>query len=297
MGLGINGFNFLKYFTQDNHLGEVLTLGRTSNHINWIDPDNNKKPIYIESILKKEFKAISVSSLDASSYEGATIIHNLNNQISEDEINRKFDSILDLGVIEHVFNVPNALLTIAKLCKNGGHIIHSQTHNDCSGHGFWQFSPELFFSWYSESNGFSETEVFLVDINKPNYWIKCTKPSQGERISLEGKNVPYSMILVKTKKVSNKQSLTITQSDYEYLWEKSKSNKKIVNSEILYFEDLENCKKTNHLFLRVKKTLIKYKFLINIYYKIKNNIIFKFWYEDKRLDRRRKEYFFESKKN
>ena len=45
------------------------------------------------------------------------------------------------------------------LCKNGGTIIHSLPSNNNCGHGFWQFSPELFFSLYNEKNGFKNNEM------------------------------------------------------------------------------------------------------------------------------------------
>jgi len=233
--------------------------------------------------------------LDASPYENASIIHDLNLLLTDEKIlTKKFDTILDFGLIEHVFNVPNALSNIKKLCKLGGQIIHVQIHNDQSGHGFWQFSPELFFSWYSNLNGFSDTEVYIVDIKKTNYWVKVEKPTKGERIILEGKGVPYSMILVYSKKIKDTSSDNVYQSDYEYLWKKSQNENYKSDSEIFYLEDLKSLQ---------RKTFSKIKSIINpynsIFYfqKLINRISFKPWYKSKKLLRKRKEYFFKLKKN
>ena len=40
-----------------------------------------------------------------------------------------------------------------KLTKIGGMIIHALPANNFCGHGFWQFSPELFYELYSPENG------------------------------------------------------------------------------------------------------------------------------------------------
>src|SRR6516162_6511281 len=51
--------------------------------------------------------------------------------------------------------------TVAGLARSG--------RNYC-GHGFWQFSPELFFSLYSEKNGYSDTRIFLVSLDDWDTW-------------------------------------------------------------------------------------------------------------------------------
>jgi len=66
--------------------------------------------------------------------------------------------------MEHVFNASQGLKNVTRLCAPGGQIIHSLPANNFCNHGFWQFSPELFFSLYSDKNGYSETEIFLADV-------------------------------------------------------------------------------------------------------------------------------------
>ncbi len=93
--------------------------------------------------------------LDASDYEGAEIVHDLNVPLNEtstatsDAIIGSCDVVINGGTIEHVFNIPNALRNIFTLLKVGGRVIHcvapSSNHMD---HGFYMFSPTLFVDYY-----------------------------------------------------------------------------------------------------------------------------------------------------
>ena len=156
MGIDQHVFNFLKYCTKNNSgLGKTLTLGRQDNAIKWKDSITGRIDRYCEPLLINEFKAKEVKSLDASNYENATFIQDLNKSWDFEGLeNQKFKTIIDAGTLEHVFNIPQALESIARACDVGGQIIHVQNFSDFCGHGFWHFSPELFHSWYSEKNGF-----------------------------------------------------------------------------------------------------------------------------------------------
>ena len=101
--------------------------------------------------------------MDFSNYEGATILHDLNVKLKDGEMS-KYDTVLDLGTLEHVYNISNALFNLSKLCKVGGQILHVLPANQMCGHGFWQISPELFFSLYSERNGYGQTRVYTADV-------------------------------------------------------------------------------------------------------------------------------------
>src|SRR4051794_29386850 len=54
----------------------------------------------------------AVSSLDATNYEGATFIHDLNRQEVPSELESRFDVIIYRGTSEHVFHIPNLLGSI-----------------------------------------------------------------------------------------------------------------------------------------------------------------------------------------
>ena len=225
MGLDIHAKNFLTYISKSKDLGSTLTLGRQSDFTNWINPETGKTEAYCEPILHQLFGATKVQSVDASDYEGATFVQDLNERWNTDLANKKYASILDFGTLEHVFNVPQALKSIASSCEIGGRIIHVQTHSDFCGHGFWQFSAELFFSWYSESNGFSNVEIFIAPLHNPKSWFRCLRPDAGDRCELTGRNVPVSYILVVAQKERDVPNLSCQQSDYVTAWKSSNSSK------------------------------------------------------------------------
>lgn len=65
-----------------------------------------------------------------------------------------YDTVIDGGTIEHVFNVPEALKTSMRLVAPGGRFIALSIANNYCGHGLYQLSPELFYRVFSPENGF-----------------------------------------------------------------------------------------------------------------------------------------------
>jgi hypothetical protein len=100
-----------------------------------------------------------IKVLDFSDYQGAEIIHNLNNPLPDDI--QKFDLVIDNGTNEHCFNVGQAMLNTAHLCSKDGQVFHLNPAN-WFGHGFWNFNPCTYFDFYRE-NGF-DVKVYLRDI-------------------------------------------------------------------------------------------------------------------------------------
>jgi len=85
MGITFHEYKFLEYITENNSLGDILTLGRLEVILSKKDLLDlklnntlNENDKYAEKILKEVFKANSVSSLDNSKYENADEILDLN---------------------------------------------------------------------------------------------------------------------------------------------------------------------------------------------------------------------------
>ena len=226
MGVTFFEFKFLELVKKDINFGKVLTVGRQEiilesheKKLFGIDDSQFNDQKYIDKILLKQFSSLSVDSVDFSDFEKATIIADLNKPMEKKNL---FDTIIDFGTSEHVFNIAQCLQNIANLCKKDGIILHSLPANNNCGHGFWQFSPELFFSLYNKENGFSDTEIFLFNsINKYNIW-KIKKQPMGNRLELSS-DIPL-FLLVKTKKIKEITSQNVNQSDYQFLW-----NKNVIN--------------------------------------------------------------------
>jgi len=177
MGMTFQTFDLLKKnINEFGQLGNVLTLGRLGNQIDkkklkllGLENDKAFSHEYSEEILIKHLGASSVDSIDNSDFEKANIVHDMNEELKI--IKKRYDTIIDFGTSEHIFNINQNLRNISNLCKNGGRIVHCLPANNQCGHGFWQFSPELFFSLYDELNGYQSTKLYLIDsYDARNYW-------------------------------------------------------------------------------------------------------------------------------
>lgn len=220
MGVDIHGYYFLKYVKEKyGNYGQTIQLGRQKLYLT--EKFKNKNGIgsirYLDLASDSLFGTSVVHSMDYSNYEGASVVHDLNFPVTKDLIH-KYDTIIDLGTTEHVFNTAQVLDNCDKMIKFGGKIIHVLPANNFNGHGFYQFSPELFFSYYSELNGYN-SEVFLVNLSKRRYWYKIKSLSDGKRLEVNHHGPMYVMV-VATKINTNKSR--ILQSDYKFVWAHAK---------------------------------------------------------------------------
>jgi len=103
----------------------------------------------------------SVSALDRDLAEGATICADLNTPIPEN-LHGKFATIIDGGTLEHVFDVPQTLQSIASMLAEDGRVVHISPVNSWVNHGFYQFSPTFFWDFYG-ANGFNDLRCLLVE--------------------------------------------------------------------------------------------------------------------------------------
>ena len=110
---------------------------------------NNK---YADSLFKK-LGSNDLDILDYSNYENANVVQDLNKPIN-DKYKEKYSFVYDGGTLEHVFNFPNAIKNCMDLVKAGGYFCQATVANNLCGHGFYQFSPELYYRIFSEENGF-----------------------------------------------------------------------------------------------------------------------------------------------
>jgi hypothetical protein len=224
MGIDIHALNFLRYVAKKRKLGKVATIGRQSLlvprrelasvlGVSWNDTNFG---LYSEELLRKHFGATLVDSYDYSVYEGATHVVDLGRPIVAEQ---QYDTIIDCGTAEHIFDIPQVLRNLSCLCASGGRIIHVLPANNFCGHGFWQFSPELFFSLYSSVSGYSETEVFLADLRDKGKWFEVEQPKNGRRAEVTSSGPLYVMCM--TTKLSKSFPENVQQSDYVYHWDRS----------------------------------------------------------------------------
>src|SRR5690242_87594 len=199
MGLDIHSVQFLlRAHKQGVHFGKVLTVGRLRLDV---FPEKVRQLLQEHSLPCEPFEetvpacefaeeffrclgATQVDTLDASNYEGATLVHDLNRPISP-EWKGRYDVVCDGGTLEHVFNFPVALQNCMELVRVGGHLFIDSPANNFFGHGFYQFSPELFYSALSEENGYAVTEMIVHPAGPQATWYRVANPKTiGSRVEL-----------------------------------------------------------------------------------------------------------------
>lgn len=72
-----------------------------------------------------------------------------------------YDIVLDVGTLEHCFNVAQAIFNMASLVKDGGYIIHENPFL-MGNHGFYGMQPTFYADFYA-ANGFELLECKLAD--------------------------------------------------------------------------------------------------------------------------------------
>jgi SAM-dependent methyltransferase len=159
----------------------------------------------------------TIRSLDASNYEGAEIVHDLNEPIPEAlEGTTRF--LYANGSIEHVFNVAMALQNIARLLSTGGTALLTAPADGQCGHGFYQFSPEFFYRFF-EVYGFEDARVYVVGRKYPQRWFRAKDPwLMKDRVEFMAAE-PTEIIAIARKTRGHSLLDKPQQSDYEHgLW-------------------------------------------------------------------------------
>ena len=153
MGIDIHSARFLRSEVKRGlALGRMLTLGHQAVYMDGAAYRallssmgvTGQEAIFADDMFRG-LGAKSMDVMDASNYEGANVLHNLNEPIGR-ELVEKYDCVFDGGSLEHIFNFPMALKNCLEMVKVGGHFITIVPANAQCGHGFYQFSPELFYS-------------------------------------------------------------------------------------------------------------------------------------------------------
>lgn len=91
-------------------------------------------------------------SIDVEAHEGSEVLVDMNYPVlGQVKDIGEFDIVLDLGTMEHCFNVPQFMQNLEILCKplDGGYIIHWNPFYSIN-HGFYNFNPTFYKDWYEE---------------------------------------------------------------------------------------------------------------------------------------------------
>lgn len=180
---------------------------------------------YCEPIIERLGAGV-VDSLDASGFEGASIVHDLNQPIDA-KLKRKYSLLLDGGTLEHVFNFPEALKSCMSMVEVGGHALFCLPSNNEMGHGFYQFSPELFFRAFSEENGYRLKGLFLAPLYRDGEWLKVEDPATvGQRVGFN-QSIDQLGLMVFAERTRDVPLFAKSpqQSDYVEAWDGRDGNR------------------------------------------------------------------------
>ena len=226
MGIDFHVHNFLKYINlSQEYFGNTLTIGRQNFVVAGLDFGP-----FCEDFLISNFKATKVESIDISNFEGASIIQDLNMKVPK-KYHTTFDTIIDAGSLEHIYNIKQAFQNIASMLKNGGQVIHISPTNGFSGHGLYQFSYDLFANVYNKENGFINFEVFVEEVNDLKAWYRVLCPEKFDRVNIYGVGPVYMMVRA-VKHGAPSGEASIQQTDYSFHWSGETPQPRTVHNEL-----------------------------------------------------------------
>lgn len=216
-----------------NFKGKILQIGKQSilfkkQDVKLLFP--KKKIHYSNQIIDDIFffKNLGfkyVDSLDASGYEGANLINDLNFPIKA-KFKNSYNFIYDGGSLEHIFNVGQAMINLANMLKNKGIIMHFVPCNNYIDHGFYSFSPTLFKDFYSQNNfKLINLSLVLQPFSISGRWIEF---EYNENLIKETKfSNKKLMIWAVFQKTNNKKKIFFPiQGKYINLYKKISLNEK-----------------------------------------------------------------------
>jgi hypothetical protein len=188
-------------------------------------------PWYADPLLRA-LGATELSAMDASGWEGADVVHDLNHPVPE-ELHQRYSLVFDGGSIEHIFDVPTVLRSYMEMVEVGGHLIIQTNADGHMGHGLYQFSPELFYRVLSAENGF-EVEHVLAMVDDVGWgrisnvaipyelrgpWYEVTDPARvRERVVLEREGPVVLHVLARRVRAVPVLRSPPQQSDYAATW-------------------------------------------------------------------------------
>jgi hypothetical protein len=242
MGLNYNDLRCLMEWRRGESGGKVTTLGRLTLTLHPKDVSDLRQKLannagalawldryrwaeFADDMFREVFKFDTVTSIDFSDYEGATVIQDIGAPLRPDLIGQ-FDLAVDGGTLEHVFNFPIAVGNLMRLVRVGGAVYTQSPCNSLAGHGFYQFSPELMYRVFSSQNGFEISFVRVamahnlsVEQTTGQHVYDVLDPAKyGGRVLLACQNPAVMMSLAVKRSDVEPFNEPVLQSDYIEKW-------------------------------------------------------------------------------
>lgn len=239
MGIELWSLQFLiEARTRFGPFGDLLQIGRQELHIH--EQDFGRADVYLQRAdFSQSYKeatggsrwadeglfqllgAKTISSADASSYEGADLVHDFNDPI-DIAWHQRFDTLFDGGSLEHIFNIPVAVANEMNLLRVGGRLLSAIPANNWLGHGFYQFSPEFAYRVFAPEKGFRVECAFFTEMRADHefYEIEDLARRAGGEIGTTNTNTNMDFVALKMHHVRPFRRWP-QQGDYKRAWDQA----------------------------------------------------------------------------
>ena len=241
MGLVYNNLRvLLSARRQGTSFARTLTIGRQQlylapREVRWLAQEFPEFDLatrgvpppgaYCEEWLCAWLGCQSVTAIDASDYEGAQLVHDMNQPIPP-EWELQFSAVIDGGSLEHIYFATTAIANAMRLTSIGGWLFIASVANNHCGHGFYQFSPEWFFRTLSAENGFQLQDVLLmphrypgVELSSNRRLYRVSDPCVvGGRVGLVGRHPAMIFASAQRTVACELFRQPPQQSDYQHHW-------------------------------------------------------------------------------
>jgi hypothetical protein len=155
--------------------------------------------------------------IDKFDWDEPMLQHDLNVPVPE-EFRDRFNLVIDGGAAEHVFDVRQVMANIVAMTRVGGTVI--QIASLRPDHGFYSFSPCLFFDYY-KLNGFENCVCYVLLIDQQDVLTEYAKPKRyfeyryGDPVAEVVGTAEEALVFFTARKHEAMQSLNIpTQGVY-----------------------------------------------------------------------------------
>lgn len=132
------------------------------------------------------FEPSSVDSIDFNGTPDA-LRQDLNGPL---QLPRLYDTIINHGTAEHIFNIAMVFKSIHDWCKTGGYMIHESPFTGWVDHGFYCLQPTLFYD-VAAANEYELVSLSICEINSRT----ILRVESREHFHQMAGNVPRNAIL------------------------------------------------------------------------------------------------------
>jgi len=173
-----------------------------------------------------------VDVMDVSDYEGADILHDLNEPVP-DSLVGQFDFIIDGGTFDHLIDLRMAFENVVKMLKPCGRVFQWNAASNFIGAAYLSFGPDLFYDYYT-LNKFADCKVYVAavdDISQNELWDLYEFLGNAGYGHFYSKRILMTIVMAEKGRDSTYNSIPV-QAQYRdaHLLRIYKDNQKIIAS-------------------------------------------------------------------